>query len=308
MGLRDRDYPPFPKKGAFRILYLGASNMMDFTTESGVAPAVRRVMNYLLKTGGAKGYLQKYESIEVISGAEGGYHLINSFLRADELLAAYHPNLVVLEDTFELLFAKEMYDHKMSQERKNGLATKLGKPSYSWPLSEEIVWSLPGTLPTYLTSTMLGLKILWMKLKYFFTYSDFCESPNPNCLVNIHMAYLEAFSAKVKNAGSNLLVTFNSVTSDEESMRKYIGWNDPGFVSERLLHLAFLGIEQKIFYRQKMEGWGASALDVTDLYRGAFNRQAQVNINDPHYNEETANWLGEKIGQRLFSHLDVRAP
>lgn len=304
LGLRDRDYSPHPSKDVFRILYLGASNMMDFTYESGVAPAARRIINSLLRDKAAKGFLRKYIAVEIISGAEGGYHLINSFLRADELLAAYHPHLIVLEDTFDLLFSKEMYDHKMTQERENGLAKKLGKPTYSWPLSESFVWSLPGTLPTYVSSLMLGLKILGMKLKYFFTQSDFCSVPDPNCLVNIHMAYLDAFSAKAKKSGAHFLVAFNSVNSDEESMRKYVGWNDAGYISERLLHLAFLSVENRVFYRKKLESWGDSALDVTDLYQGAFNRQARFNINDSHYNEETANWLGEQIGQRLFLRID----
>lgn len=86
-GLRDRNYSPYPAKGATRILYLGDSLVWGSgLDESQTIP--RRLETELNRRGGR---------FEVINGASLSALPEEQFRTLPVLLAAYHPQVVILQ-------------------------------------------------------------------------------------------------------------------------------------------------------------------------------------------------------------------
>lgn len=85
-GLRDRDYTPVPAKNTYRVLLMGASNVLGIGLPES-ATLARQLEQRL--AGGLK------RKVEVINGAINGYCTWQSAFLLRELVRAYKPDLVL---------------------------------------------------------------------------------------------------------------------------------------------------------------------------------------------------------------------
>lgn len=306
MALRDRDYSERPGKGVYRILYVGASNAVSFNSEVGLAPEIRRSLNsHLFSRKPPSG---RFTKIELISAAEEGYTIVQTYLRIDELLNAYKPHLVILDDTFEFMLPKAIFDHANSEVDENGMALQMGiqDPAPSWhghPLGRRLGFKNL----TYFSSLYLGLKISLIKAAYFIYPPLVCEKEIARgCVSDIYFSYLEGIKEKAHKRSAEFLVLFH-VSDFFDSYRKGLSvWYDTGWIQDKIFPKSFIGTAERDRFRKLLEKSGANSIDLSAEYSWAYGQQEKINRFDHHLTLDISNKLGFIIGKKLAENFTLK--
>lgn len=111
LGLRDKNYPPYPKKNTFRILVLGPSTV--YGPGLSLEQTIPKQWEKLLR--------KSKVPVEVINAASDGYFAVQTAIRLPEYLEAYHPTHVMYFETAgSILFSDYLMSNFYVRWDENG--------------------------------------------------------------------------------------------------------------------------------------------------------------------------------------------
>lgn len=294
LGLRAKDYSARPAKGVLRILFLGPSSAVSFTSDIGLVPSMERSLNELAKKD--KRFLRKYKRIEVISAAEAGFTLVHSYIRMSQLLAAYNPHLVMLTQIYSGSALQQVFDHSVSEKDPDtGLARRLPPPQHFWPLPKDMEhkvwqWSRANELRVWVAGVRLAL-IKWREKLFGGEESVF---------LRVHKNYLSAIKKRAEEHGAKFIfltqeaLRGNLVESYERSLQ-FDSWYKPEWIAAKFAPWSHLKDAEAPELREWMEK-EFPVVNIAMAVRAGW-RPSYGQVNDYHPAPEGAHFLG-----RTYAH------
>jgi hypothetical protein len=189
-GLRDKDYPPRPRKGWKRILLLGSSALAAPGLEEPVTPG--RIFEKNLR--------KKDPRIEVINAGIEGYTTVQTGMILRGLIARYAPTHVIVYSDLSTDGFLVVVDHILNRH-SDGTREKIV------PFWAKVKLRLSRDFPVSPTLETLPYAAYWLfssiKCKYF---SGFTEESQAACLLSAAYRRLEILRELAEAGGAKFLM------------------------------------------------------------------------------------------------------
>lgn len=173
---------------------------VNLSDKIGIVPTFEAELNKIAAKDAL--FRRRFKRIEVIPGAESGFTPVQTYIRLPQLLATYHPHLVLLQQSYSAFALQQTFDHFSSEriDPKTGLSEAIGLPQHFWPIPRSMngyLWRLERA--NELRVKVLGLRLALLKWRLRFFGGKDSE------YVRIHKAYLDGIRDRSKAAGAEFM-------------------------------------------------------------------------------------------------------